>query len=512
MSQGQILWVDDEIDLIKPYILFLEDKGYQVEKASNGLEALEIIEKSTFDLIFLDESMPGMSGLELLQIIKTKFPLIPIVMITKNEEEGLMEDAIGSQISDYLIKPVKPQQILSTIKKILDNKKLILKTTSTNYQKEFQNLYLKIQSTSSYADWVEIYKNLLFWELELEKSDNQAMFDMLRIQKKEANNDFSKFIQKNYQKIIDEEEILMSPNIMSQKVFPLLSEKRPIYFVLIDNLRFDQLKVIQSNIYEYFQEMNEMEYLSILPTTTQYARNSIFSGLYPIDIVQKYPQYWVGDDEIGSKNNHEDFFLKEQIKRIIKFDCSHSFHKISSLNQETQFISKVRELNQDINVVIYNFIDMLSHSRNELEMMKQLIKDDTAFRGIAKTWFQNSSIKNLLQFIKEKKGILVLTTDHGTIQVQKPLKCQGDKQTNPNIRYKNGKNLVYPEKEVFVIKSPEKFKLPSNNLSTNYIFATNQDYLIYQNNYNQFANLYLDSFQHGGISLEEMICPLVIFR
>lgn len=516
MNEISILWADDEIELLKPLILFLEQKGYKVEPVSNGHDAIDKCKNNHYDLIFLDEHMPGISGLETLSRIKSFNSDIPIVMITKNEEENIMEEAIGSQIADYLIKPVKPNQILLSVKKITENKKLVSEKTTTSYRQEFQNIMTEVNNVNTHQEWVELYKKLIYWELELEKANNPDMKNILDMQKSEANKEFFKFVTKNYLKWLKEPGKPSTPtlsySLFKDKVIPLLKDKTPTFFVLIDNLRYDHYKEIESLIKEDFRKISEECFFSILPTTTQYSRNAIFSGLMPAEIDKKYPDKWFYDDENAGKNLFEDFFLTEQFKRN-NLNLKTSYTKITSHKSGKDLEDTILNLmNNDFNVIVYNFVDMLSHARTEMEVLKELASDEAAYRSLTLSWFDHSPLLNALQKLKEKGVRIIITSDHGTVRVQNPSKIIGDKATTTNLRYKTGRNLNFNEKEVFYIKNPEEAMLPKSNLSSSYVFAKEDYYFCYPNNYNHFVNYYRNTFQHGGASIEEMIVPFAIFE
>ncbi len=515
MDKIRILWVDDEIDLLKAHILFLEQKGYEVVTSNNGDEALDIIKTKPFDIIFLDEQMPGISGIETLEEIKSLYPNLPVVMITKSEEEAIMEDAIGSNISDYLIKPVKPNQILLSLKKNLENKKLISEKTTHAYQQEFRNIGMEISNKPDFIEWIEIYKKLIRWELELEKSKDESIIEVLKMQKDEANNVFSKFIEKNYVDWINSktnERPLLSHILVKERIFPFLSDKKPLFVLIIDNLRYDQWKTIQPVIEEYYRVENDEIYYSILPTTTQYARNAIFSGLLPSEIKKKYPKYWIDEEEEGTKNQYESELLGEQLKRFGK-NIKYSYNKILNLNAGRKLVETLPNLLVNkLNVIVYNFVDMLSHARTEMEIIRELADDESAYRSLMLSWFEHSSLFDIIKFLSEKKINLIITTDHGSVKVNNPVKVLGDKNTNTNLRYKFGRNLKYNKKDVFDIHDPETIFLPRANVSTSYIFCKKNDFFAYPNNYNYYVNYYRNTFQHGGISLEEMLIPIIYLK
>jgi len=512
MKNVSILWTDDEIDLLKPHILFLESKGYNVETASNGDDAILLVSRKNFDIIFLDENMPGKSGLETLTIIKSIQPEIPIVMITKSEEEDIMDAAIGSQIDDYLIKPVNPKQILLSIKKNIETKKLVSRKTTSSYQSSFKEIGLLINSAKTFDDWANIYTKLTYWELEIEKSEDNTMMQVINMQKSEANIEFGKFIRGNYLSWFEEQSPdapLISPDIMQHMVFPELKKKEKIVFILIDNLRYDQWRLIKPLINESYTVEKEEIYCSILPTATQYSRNAIFSGMMPSEIQSKHPDLWLNDHEEGLKNQHEEeLFLKLLAKHSIKAKCYYG--KISSNKAGLKTVEKLDNILQnDIVLLVYNFVDMLSHANADTEMIRELASNDPAYRSLTLSWFQHSHLFSLLKSLAEKGISVVLTTDHGTIRVNRPVKVIGDRTTSKNLRYKLGKNLSYNKREVFEITKPSIAQLPKTDVNSKYIFAYSENFFAYPNNYNYYVNYFTNTYQHGGISMEEMILPLV---
>jgi CheY-like chemotaxis protein len=514
MQDTSILWADDEIDLLKPHILFLKEKGYKVTTVTNGTDAVDAFKNSFFDLVFLDENMPGLTGLETLSQIKNINNDIPIVLITKNEEEYLMEDAIGSKIDDYLIKPVNPKQIQLTIKKLTENKRLVTEKTTMAYQQDFRNLGMVLNDNLNYSEWVDVYKKLTYWELELEKLEDAGMHEILTLQKAEANVQFCKFIERNYLNWLKDTDAgpIMSPHLFKKKVFPKLDGKGPLFFILIDNLRYDQFRIINPIISEYFRLEEEDTYYSILPTATQYARNAIFSGLMPLDMEKRYPDMWQNDEDEGGKNLFEGQFLTDQIKRILRKDIKHSYHKILNIDEGRSLNESVNNLmNNELNVVVYNFVDMLSHARTDMQMIRELASDDAAYRSLTLSWFEHSPLFDLLKFLAQKQVRVIITTDHGTIRVKNPSKIVGDRNTNTNLRYKQGKNLNFNPKEVFHVRNPHDAMLPKLHVSSSFVFAKEDKYFVYPNNYNHFVNFYGETFQHGGISLEEVLIPIAVY-
>ena len=540
MSNGLLLWADDEMELLRAHILFLEKKGYDVVTVTNGTDAIDQCRQKTFDLILLDEMMPGLSGLETLQKIKEISPATPVVMVTKSEEENIMDQAIGSKIADYLIKPVNPNQILLSLKKNIHQKEIVTEVTQTGYQQNFQDIAAQISDCKTIGDWMDVYRRLVHWELELSNTDSN-MTEMLKMQKEDADNGFAKYIKAHYMDWMDdiakgqsagaqsvsklrqahplmrkpqqkeEERPIMSVDIFKRKIFPLLDSGEKVFLIVIDNFRLDQWRMLSQEIGDMF-DIDEQTYVSILPTATQYARNAIFSGLMPVKIAEMFPDLWVDEDEEEGKNLNEGPLIKTQLERYRRHD-TFSYHKINDSTGADKFLQKFNSLKgNDLNVLVINFIDMLSHARTESKMVRELANNESAYRSITLSWFRHSVLADLFKMLAQSDFTVVITTDHGSIRASKPVKIIGDRNTNTNLRYKLGKNLNYNPKEVFVITEPHKAMLPAPNLSTSYVFATGDSFFAYPNNYNYYVSYYKDTFQHGGISMEEMIVPLITMR
>lgn len=526
MINGRLLWADDEIELLRAHLLFLEKKGYVVTTVTNGTDAIEECRHGSFDLVLLDEMMPGLSGLETLQRIKEIAPQVPVVMVTKSEEEDIMNQAIGQQIADYLIKPVNPNQILLTLKRHIHGREIVNEVVQQGYQQQFQRLSMEIMDCGCWEDWVAVYRRLVRWELELSGVDSPTLSETLNMQKQEANGGFAKFVKKHYLDWIaaataadgsvgvdgrggrSSQPPTLSHQLLKQKVFPLLNDGHRVFLIVLDNFRYDQWKMLEQEIAGAF-EIDEDVYCSILPTATQYARNAIFSGLMPLQIARMFPDLWIDEDEEEGKNMNEERLIRMLIDRYRRRD-TFTYHKINSSQEADRLLQQFNELARyDLNVVVFNFIDMLSHARTESRMVRELANNESAYRSITLSWFRHSVISDLFRLLALSDYRVIVTTDHGSIRTNNPVRIIGDRNTNTNLRYKLGRNLNYDSRDLFVIREPSKAQLPAPNLSTSYVFATGDDFLAYPNNYNYYVSYYRNTFQHGGISMEEMIVPVV---
>ena len=507
----KILWIDDEIDLLKSHFIFLESRGYVICPCSNGREGITLLESTKVDLVLLDENMPGLNGFETLSIIKHKNPNLPVIMVTKNEEEKIIDDAIGSKVSDYLINPVNPNQILHSIKKILNQKSLISEKTSDQYQKDFKKISIDILTASSYIEWVELYRKFIYWKIELMELENNSMLNILENQLKEANLVFGKFVKNNYLKWINSKEKspTLSHNVFKKKIVPYLKKNDSTLLVLIDNLRLDQWKIIEPLISKYFNIENEDMYCSILPTTTHYSRNSFFAGLTPNEIKTKFPDFWIDDIHKGNKNKYENELLSKQVEAL-NINGNFEYFKIISSIDAKRLLMNLRELKKNkLNTIVYNFVDILSHAKSEMNIIKELAFEDKGYLSLTFSWFKNSTLYKLIQKASELDFQLIITTDHGTINVTNAIEIIGNKETSFNLRYKYGKGLKFPQKKVFEISDPANYQLPKYSHEDKYVFALENAYFIYPNKFNEYASHFMNSYQHGGVSLQEMLVPLI---
>ncbi|MBR6049195.1 MAG: PglZ domain-containing protein [Bacteroidales bacterium] len=509
-----ILWADDEIELLKPHILFLKEKGYDVIPVQSGRDALDELEERQADLVFLDEQMPGLSGIDTLRRIKERWPQLPVVMITKSEEEHIMEDALGGKISDYLIKPVNPNQILLTVKKHTELRRLQTEHSTLNYQQQFREIGMQLDSRMGWQEWIEMYRRLVYWDLELANTDDPSIHDIFLSQKQDANRLFCRFYEEHYLGWLGgaDDKPAMSPTVLKERLFPLLKENRPTFMIVIDNFRYDQWKFVQPAIEHLFRVERDDLYYTIIPTTTQFARNAMFAGLMPSEIERKYPQYWVNEDEQGWKNQYESELLQENLRRH-GFNIKQSYNKVLNAQYGKRLVDRLPELlHSQLNVIIYNFIDMLSHARTDSDIVRELAGDEKAYRSLTLSWLEHSPLMEMLQALSERDVNIIITTDHGSVRIDRPVRVKGDRDISVNLRYKQGRLLDYNPKDVFEVKDPARLFLPRRHVTSPYIFCHENDFFAYPNNYNEYVKYYMNTFQHGGISLEECLVPFIVMR
>ena len=517
MDAITILWADDEIDLLKPHILFLKERGYDVIPVTSGTEALDEREEAPndIDIVFLDENMPGLSGLDTLGQIKSKYPQIPVVMITKSEEEHIMDQALGSKISDYLIKPVNPNQILMAIKKHTDASRLQSEHSTLGYQQQFREIGMELAGRLDHEEWKQLYRKLVYWDLELSNTDDKNIHDIFASQRAEANQLFCKYYEKNYVDWLNSpnaDKPMLSTMVLREKLFPLLREEKPTFLIVIDNFRYDQWKYLQPAIEKYLHTVEDDLYYSILPTTTQFARNAMFGGLMPSEIERKYPQYWVNEDQEGFKNQYENELLDENLRRN-GFNIKHSYSKVINAQFGHRLVEGMPNMMQNkLNVIIYNFVDMLSHASTDSNIVRELAIDEKAYRSVTLSWFEHSPLMEALRFLSSRDVNVIITTDHGSVRIDRPVRVKGDVSVSVNLRYKQGRLLDYNPKEVFEVKEPAKIFLPRRHITSPYIFCHENDFFAYPNNYNQYVQYYTNTFQHGGVSLEEVLIPFITLR
>ena len=511
-SKGTVLWVDDEVELLRSHILLIQQKGFTVSTVTNGEDAIQFVKDRPVDLILLDEMMPGMGGLATLAKIKENNPTIPVVLVTKNEEETLMEEAIGDKISDYLTKPVNPSQILLVVKKFLEGKKIVREKTSQDYIQDFQSISLSLMNPLTLEEWIALYDKMMTWEVELDQHPGLGLQQTVLDQRRECNQAFCKFVERNYRDWIESESIVLSPGVVDRFLIEHLDSNQSVFFFVIDCLRYDQWLLMEQHLREFFSIKKDF-YLGIIPSATPYARNAIFSGFYPSDIEKVFPDLWAtGDDDDYSMNKYEKQFLEKLLeRRRIKLRNDLKYVKVIDPEYGKQLESNITSYtNNHLSAIVVNVVDMLAHSRSDYPILKEIAPDESAYRSLTNSWFVHSSLYGMLTALSKQKNVkIVLTTDHGSVRCMRGSKVFGDRETSTNLRYKYGRNVKIDDKQAMYIKNPSEYRLPKRGMTVNYVIAKEDYYFVYPTDYNKYLSYYRDSLQHGGISMEELILPVI---
>jgi DNA-binding response OmpR family regulator len=517
MDKKRLLWVDDEIELLRSHIIFLTEKGFEVDTAMNGEDAISCVKEKTYDLIFLDEMMAGMGGLETLGQIKEINQNIPVVMITKSEEETLMDEAIGGKIQDYLTKPVNPSQVLLVCKKILEGKKISGQYAAKDYLQDFNQISQALMMNQDFGEWIDIYLKMVNWEVELDQHSEIGLRQTLNEQKREANKEFSKFVEKKYKHWINAIDDIDTPTLTTEitekyVLNHIKDEKTHVFYFVLDCLRLDQWLIMEKHLREFFK-IDKDYYYAILPTATPYARNSLFSGLFPSEIEKYYPDLWQGkDDDEKSMNKYEKELLQLLLERKkIKLKNDLKYIKIIDPEVGRNFEQNILSYkNNHLTAIVVNFLDMIAHGRSDSDILKEIAPDEPAYRSLTNSWFMHSSLLSTFRAISKMDNVkIVITTDHGSIRSLRGAKVLGDREASTNLRFKYGRNLKVDDKHAIYIKSPHEYKLPKRGVTINYIIAKEDFYFVYPTDYHKYLTYYKDTFQHGGISMEEMILPVI---
>jgi CheY-like chemotaxis protein len=513
-SRGHILWVDDEIHHLKPHILFLEDKGYTLSQVANGQDAIALSEQNDYDLILLDQSMPGMDGLETLSEIKKIRSSMPVIMITKTEDEWLMDEAITGQVEQFLIKPVNPSQIFMACKQTLEQIKLREQKATSDYLKEFQEIDMRLRDDLSADDWWKLYDRLVDWQIKFDKYKDTGLGSILEEQIQTCNREFSHFIESNYENWMKtNNHPTLSPDIVSKYVQPILERNKKVCLLVVDCMRHDHFKAMVDLLEPFFNIDIDYKF-SLLPTATPYSRNAIFSGLYPDEMVKKYPQQARDmEKHASSLNQHEKQFLIDQLKKYGLGNKRVHYHKIWAVEEGKKFQNRIKDyIQQDVLALVVNFVDILAHKSSQMDVLKEMVPDESGYRTAVRSWLEHSWLLQVLKKLSENNFTVIMTSDHGSIRVQHDVMVSADRDASSGVRYKFGRNLNTKEKNALVIKEPEKYRLPSFGPQPSYIVAKDDSYFVYPNQAHKYQAKFKNSFQHGGISMEEMMVPVAIMK
>lgn len=516
INRKKVLWVDDEIDLLKSHIIYLEEKGYDVTPATNGDDALDLIQRENFDVALLDEMMPGRDGLSTLLAMKEIRPNLPAIMITKNEEESLMNQAIGSKIDDYLTKPVNPSQILLALKKITEGRKLSEQKISQDYVSEFNRISAAVQMGMGWSEWADLHLKLSGWEIDIGKHSDTALMQSLTELRAGANVEFARFVEKNYIEWVNGGDgPPLTPGIAGEYIIPALKAGKNVLFIVVDCMKLDQWLAIEDLLGMYFHISRDY-YYSILPTATPYSRNALFAGMFPADIERRFNDIWLkGEEDETSSNRYERQLLDSQLVRAgMELKRESKYFKLINPEEGKNLERRISSLfDSPLVSLVVDFVDMLTHGRATSDVIMEMVPNEAAYRSVVRSWFEHSPLYTILKaYSGQKDTVVVMTTDHGAIRAQKGSKVIGDRETSTNLRYKYGKNLKVEPKQAIIVENPAHYKLPRRGLNTCYIIAKEDYFFLYPNNYNRYFKLFRGSLQHGGVSLEEMILPIYILE
>jgi hypothetical protein len=444
-----------------------------------------------------------------LEEIKDIEPHLPVVMVTKSEEESLMEDAIGSKIDDYLVKPVNPSQILLVIKRLLDSKKIISSSSMRRYVQEINKFNQQLYGPMQPEDWHTAARLIAEWNLEMDESTDEGLKQTHEGTKKEWNNEFTKYILNSYQKWLHtDKRPRLSPDVTAEFVVPPLKQKKKTLFVVVDCMRLDQWMLIEPLVAEFCNVQRDY-YFAILPTATPFARNSLYAGLFPDDINKAYPDLYATMDE-GSLNRDEDRLFSDNLARNgLRFENQMKYVKVYDNSEGEALAKRASDFFESPAVTfVFNFLDILTHGRSSNVILKEIAGTEAAFRTLMRSWFVHSPLYTILQTFIQRGFHIVVTSDHGSVLCRQGTMAHGRRSTSTNLRYKYGDNLNSDPKDSLLIKKPDQWRLPKFTLATTYIIAKDDYYFVYPNNYNEMVRQFQNSFQHGGISLEEMVVPI----
>ena len=507
----RILWVDDEIGQLRPHLLFLQARGYHVDAITNGDDALDLVRDNVYDLILLDEQMPGRSGLEVLEILTREEPHLRVVMITKSEEDRTMTEAIGRQVADYLVKPTSPRQVLSVVTRILEGSSIRQQRAAQDFASRFGRLSQKRQEARTHEEFAEVFFELTDWDIRLEGAGEVGLRDTVHAMMVDLRRDFGEWIIREYPGWMrDGERPDLSVDIVREHVLPLLGEK-PVFLVVLDCMRLDQWRVIAPLLAQHF-DIEESYHYSILPTATPYSRNAIFSGQFPDEVARDRPEWWDASDDEGSLNAFEDELLKEQLKRLTGRDVPVHYQKIFSDWEGEQVLARVKSALKtpgSVVALVFNFVDLMTHGRSGSPILMEVAKDESALRNLTRGWFERSTAFAVLKEAARMGHKVIMTTDHGSILCQHPSTVFARRDATSNLRYKFGGDLkVEDASTAFSTSNERDLRFPKGKLGTTYIVALDDYFFVYPTKLREYQRRYRNSFLHGGISPEEMIVPV----
>ncbi|MFN2397687.1 MAG: response regulator [Gemmatimonadaceae bacterium] len=508
-----ILWVDDEADLLESHRLFLRDRGYEVDSATNAEDAVEMLRSRPYGLVLLDEQMPGKRGLEAYRDIRELDASMPIVMVTKSEEDSTLREAIGAAVKDYLVKPVNPRQVLSVVMRIFDGERIRQQAVARRFVERFRAMELERERTLDWRGWISRYSELTDWDLELAEAGERSLLESLRGLYPQLRREFADFMRKAYPawlRSLEGDRPALSIDVVGEFLLPVLQREKAGLFIVIDCLRLDQWRILQPLITPMF-DVETTHYFSILPTATPYARNSLFSGLFPCEIAARFPDWWEDRSE-DTLNAHERELLEAHLTEL-RGHTPVRYEKISSSLDSDELERRVSSaIGADgVSAFVFNFVDLLTHGRSESAILYEVARDEIALRQITRQWFERSVLLNVLKEAARRGISAIVTSDHGSIHCQTPATVFAKRDATANLRYKFGEDLRAERPDhALLFTSSDDLKLPRRGLGANTLLATGDTFFVYPTKLREYQARYRGSFLHGGVTPEEVILPVAL--
>jgi len=508
-----VLWIDDEADLLESHRIFLREKGFEVDAATNADDAVEMLRRRPYGIVLLDEQMPGKRGLEAYHEIRELDPLLPIVMVTKSEEDATLREAIGVDVRDYLVKPINPRQVLTVITRVLEGPRIRQQHIARSFVDRFRAMELERERTLDWRGWVARYAEMVDWDIQLAQAREQSLYDALQALYPDLRREFAAYMKTAYPawlRDLEGDRPPLSIDVVGEFLLPVLERSRGVVFVVIDCLRLDQWRVLQPLVAPLF-DVELTHHFSVLPTATPYSRNALFSGLFPGEIAARFPDWW-GDRDDESLNAHEKALLEAQLREL-KVPAPVRYEKISSAHDAAELERRLGGAiaNEGVSAFVFNFVDLLTHGRSESAILYQVAKDEIALRQITRQWFERSLLFALLKEAARRGVPVLVTSDHGSIHCQTPATVYAKRDATANLRYKFGEDLRAERAEhALLFSNADDLRLPRRGLGANTLLAVGDTFFVYPTKLREYQTRYRGSFLHGGVTPEEVILPVAL--